>query len=862
MDLVNVAVEVNNRIDAARKKSLYRDDPVLWAQDIAGVHLWSAQRKVAESIRDNQNVAVKAGHSVGKALSLDTRIPTPEGWTTMGDIQPGDYVLDEQGRPAKVTSVSDTWQEDTYRVFFEDGTHVDAAAQHEWNVLDLNRRTAAMKRGVVDWREYWDHTVTQETQEMYASLKTARGQSRWRVPATQPLDLPERDLPLDPYVLGAWLGDGNSRIAQMSTHPDDYEILSRFEKAGYSIRKVANKYAWSFADTGVFTSKIREMGVYCNKHIPLSYLRASVPQRVELLRGLMDTDGHIDHRGIVTIDLCNEPLARGLVELVRSLGGRATIRERPATLNGRVVGSRWRMSIRTPGINPFWLSRKAQRWDASRQGSESTKRSITDIRKIEKTPTRCIAVDSPSHLFLAGEGMVPTHNSFLVALLVCWWVDTRYPDCFVASTAPSQAQIGAIVWREVERVRTSIAKRYRDGLIDHQLPGYITRGQYPEWKDDNGIPIGFGRKPPDSSQSGDSFQGIHAVGGVLAIGDEAVGLTEELIDALGNISTTKNSRRVLICNPTNPASHVAKLFKNKTDNWAFHTISVLDSPNFTDERYVTPPDVLEALADETFVASKRAEYGEGSPRWVSRIEGNFAWDQGDTLFKPEDLTKAYDAELPPSDDLPRLGVDVARSKDGDTNTIYEYRGGELKFVDEWNEANAMNTARKVHQVAMERGVSEVRIDGTGMGGPIADAIFEMSEGKYEVIEILGSDPSPDKHRWYNFRAWSFWLFQDRMSKGEIHIDVEDSQLADELLGMEKKERVAGHNSLLLESKKDMRKRGVSSPNRADAANYAQVDLAWVVDNENAPKPGDRVIIDPYETEYAPVDTYGLIGGAF
>ena len=106
------------------------------------------------------------------------------------------------------------------------------------------------------------------------------------------------------------------------------------------------------------------------------------------------------------------------------------------------------------------------------------------------------------------------------------------------------------------------------------------------------------------------------------------------------------------------------------------------------------------------------------------------------------------------------------------------------------------------------------------------------------------------------------MFQDRMSRGRIRVDVSDSQLADELLGMEKKERVAGHNSLLLESKKDMRKRGVSSPNRADAANYAQVDLTWVEDNESAPKPGDRVIIDPQETEYTPVDDYGLIGGAF
>ena len=859
MDLVNVAVEVNNRIDADRKRAQYKYDPVAWAKDVPGVHLWSSQAEVASSVAANQNVAVKAGHSVGKALSLDTPLPTPQGWTTMGEVKVGDTLLGENGQPTVVMAVSPTWYEDTYRVHFEDGTYVDAAAQHEWSVLDLSRRTAEMKRGVRDWRNYWGQTVVKETQEIYRTFLNDRGQSRWRVPSGGPLNLPNADLCIDPYVFGAWLGDGHSNAAQMTTHPDDYEILVQFEKVGYSVRKLAGKYNWSFSDNGVFLSQIRSLGVYRNKHIPVLYLRSGVEQRTQLLRGLMDTDGHIDPRGLVTIDLCNENLARGLVELVRSLGGRATIKERPATLNGKVVGKRWRMSVMMTDINPFGLSRKALRWAGKKHGPEGTKRSIILVEKIAPVPTRCVTVDSPRHLFLAGEGMVPTHNSFEVALLACWWVDTRYPECFVATTAPSTAQIGAIVWREINHLKTRISRRYRAGEIDHELPGYITSDHV--WKTDTGIPIGFGRKPPDQ-KTDDAFQGLHAPEGVLAIGDEAVGLTEEMIDALGNITATSNSRRVLICNPTNPASHVAKLFKDKPSNWTFHTISVLNSPNFTDEKHVTPPDVLKALADQSFVDSKREEYGVGSPRWISRIEGEFAWDQGDTLFKPDDLTKAYDAELPPSDDLPRLGVDVARSKDGDTNTIYEYRGGELKFVDEWNEANAMNTARKVHQTAMERGVSEVRIDGTGMGGPIADAIFEMSEGKYEVIEILGSDPSPDKHRWYNFRAWSFWLFQDRMSKGEIHIDVGDSQLADELLGMEKKERVAGHNSLLLESKKDMRKRGVSSPNRADAANYAQVDLTWVEGNENAPKPGDRVIIDPYETEYAPVDTYGLIGGAF
>lgn len=423
----------------------------------------------------------------------------------------------------------------------------------------------------------------------------------------------------------------------------------------------------------------------------------------------------------------------------------------------------------------------------------------------------------------AGHGV---GKSLLAALLVCWWIDTRYPDCFVASTAPSTAQIGAIVWREIDNISTRIDKRFKEGVIDHKLPGYRTSMH--EWKTDNGTVIGFGRKPPDGeNRTGDSLQGIHASGGVLAIGDEAVGLSESLIDALGNITSTKNSRRLLICNPTNPASYVAKLFKNKPSNWDYHTISVLSSPNFTEERFVTPPDVLESLTDESYLESKREEYGEGSPMWRSRVEGEFAWDMGNTLFKPQDLEKGYDCNIDPSTESRTvLGVDVSRSKAGDTNTIYENRDGVLRFVDEWNEANAMNTARRIHEAAMSKGAIEVRIDGAGLGGPIADAVRELSEARYEVIEILGGNPSPDRNRWHNYRAWSFWSFQDRLSKGEIDLDIADEQLADELMGMAVKTRTSGINNLLLESKEDMRARGVKSPNRADAANYAIADLSF------------------------------------
>lgn len=422
----------------------------------------------------------------------------------------------------------------------------------------------------------------------------------------------------------------------------------------------------------------------------------------------------------------------------------------------------------------------------------------------------------------AGHGV---GKSFLAALLICWWVDTRYPDCFVASTAPSTAQIGAIVWREIENIAAKIERRHKEGLIDHALPGYRTSQH--EWKTESGTVIGFGRKPPDGdNRTGDSLQGIHASGGVLAVGDEAVGLSESLIDALGNITSTRNSRRLLICNPTNPASYVAKLFKNRPANWSYHTLSVLNSPNFTDEKHETPEEVLEALTDESYLEAKREEYGEGSPMWKSRVEGEFAWDMGYTLIRPEDVAKGLDTEIVPDPEtLPVLGVDVSRSKRGDKNTVYKFHDGQLRFVDAWNDPNAMNTAERINTLALAHAVSEVRIDGVGLGGPIADRLREIAAGRYEVIEILGGDPSPDKHRWFNWRSWSWWAFQDRLSRGEIDLDPSDLELQEQLLGVEIKKRTAGTDSLLLESKSEMAKRGVHSPDHADAAIYAATDIS-------------------------------------
>lgn len=441
-------------------------------------------------------------------------------------------------------------------------------------------------------------------------------------------------------------------------------------------------------------------------------------------------------------------------------------------------------------------------------------------------------------------------KSWLAGLLICWWVDTRWDlpgGCFVVSTAPSTRQINAIVWREVRKFHNLAKKRFNEGLVDHPLPGYVTSDAH--WRLPDGIELGYGAKPADSAdkESGnDSMSGIHARY-VLAVGDEAVGLSKGLIGDLANITSNATSRRFLICNPTNPLSYVASIFKRQLKGWKTHTISVFDSPNFHGRGICNadscknwaehqkmepyegfPIEVLETLVDQTYVDDMAEEHGVESPTYISRVTGEFAWDMGFTLIRPEDIAKSLDCEIVPSyGSVPRLGVDVSRSKRGDKNTVYKWHDGRLRFVDDWNDPDAMATADRIHKHAMALAVKEVRIDGQGLGGPIADRVRMLAQGQYEVFEILGNDPSPDLDRWQNFRAWSWWDLQDRMSKNLVDIDPEDEKLQEQLMGVEIKKRTTGRNNILLESKEEMAKRGIHSPDHADAAVYAAVDLtSW------------------------------------
>jgi hypothetical protein len=445
-------------------------------------------------------------------------------------------------------------------------------------------------------------------------------------------------------------------------------------------------------------------------------------------------------------------------------------------------------------------------------------------------------VNTKSTAVKAGHGV---GKSWFVAVLTCWWIDTRYPDVFVASTAPSQKQIGAIVWREIRRIKALIDARYKAGEISHTLPGYITADN--EWKVEGGTILGFGRKPPDN-KTDDSFQGIHAEY-VLAIGDEAVGLTEDMIDALGNITSNDNSRRVLIANPTNPGSHFATFFK-EDKGWDLHTISVFDSPNFTDEKNSMPAKALARLTGPSYVEEKKREYGEGSPRYKARVEGEFAWDLGDTLIKPEDVAVAVDTERFVGETTPLiLGVDIARFG-SDKSVAYSNENGAVRFRASWEQAPVTESAERVHRLAIDLNATEVRIDGSGIGGGVVDVLMQRDDITYTVIAMNPSGQSPDRKKWHNARAW--WWDKARMDlrAGNIDVDQDDEnyeRLTDEWQSVEYKFNPQS-GGLVIESKDDTRKHGKKSPDFADAAIFSMADMDYLL--ELGPQPGDRLHANP------------------
>lgn len=362
---------------------------------------------------DVRMVIVQAPPGVGKEQPLISPILTPSGWQTMGDMQIGSQVFDQEGKVCNVAAVHPQGIKPVYRVSFNDKTEVLCGLEHLWKVARKDNRT----------QNPWRVKALKEIIPTFQSGKKGGMPSNvYRIPITDPIKFEDRELPLDPYFMGLLLGNGGmtSHLTFSSNdeqlvqairdfmppdvscksrndprNPWDYNLAAEKNGYGNSLIKILKRVGLMFKGSA-------------EKFIPECYMFSGVQDRLAILQGLMDTDGHAIKQGGVDYVSASRELRDGAAWLVRSLGGIS-----------RIGPSKWvkgkeyfRVNLKPP-MNPFRLIRKRDTW------VEPTKypcsKVITNIEYVGEMECQCITVNSPTHTYLTNDCTV-THNTLLAEI--------------------------------------------------------------------------------------------------------------------------------------------------------------------------------------------------------------------------------------------------------------------------------------------------------------------------------------------------------------------------------------------------------------------------------------------------------------
>jgi hypothetical protein len=427
------------------------------------------------------------------------------------------------------------------------------------------------------------------------------------------------------------------------------------------------------------------------------------------------------------------------------------------------------------------------------------------------------------HRYTAAPSAHDMGKSFDAAAAVAWWIDVHQPgEAFAVTTAPTTKQVEAILWREIGRAR-------RRG----DLPGRITLDA--QWY----LPIGgedelvaYGRKPQDltsAEEAAAAFQGIHAKY-VLVVLDEACGIPLWLWNAVDTLVTNEHSRVLAIGNPDDPASQFEKVCRPGS-GWNVIWIDGLESPNFTDEP--VPDDLRDVLLSPVWVEERKRRWGEQSALFVSKVRGRFPEVSDEMLITPAMVRRAHDTDLSHLvvENAGMHAFDIARL--GSDETVgYLNHSGHVRIC---YSRHRQTTDKTTGDIAALLGEWErAIIDSVGVGAGVFDMLRAQGY-RVEGFEAGGSAFRPD--RFVNRRSEAWWTLREAMERGEVDLDPDDDALAAQLQSLRWERDIRGR--VKVESKDDMRKRGVPSPDRGDAVMMSFVRSAPVVLEQPAAGGPDR-----------------------
>lgn len=394
---------------------------------------------VIDSLTEMQKLAMNSQLGAGTALDpggnmpefkdwhinaqpLDEPVLTPDGWTTMGKLAAGDYVVGSHGQPTRVTAIVPKDIQPLYEVRFKDGTVVRCSDTHLWTVNSMRNK---------------------KFQTLYTRDMIELGMHhKWAPPTVSPVEFVERDLPIHPYLLGLMIADGSfvkNTISIGSVDGETIKLATQYLPDGHTLTKSGNAISAQHylvgptrrgnqytPETNSVRQGLRDLGLWGHrgdtKFIPEIYMTSSVEQRLLLLQGLMDGDGSVKRHAGAQYSTISDRLALQVKELTHSLGGFSTITWQDRSHNIRV---------RLPdGMVPFALTRKIENY-LSNVVKYERRRVIESINLVGEVDMQCIAVEASDQLYVTS-GYVLTHNTEQMRRLVRAFRDLPLNTIFTA----------------------------------------------------------------------------------------------------------------------------------------------------------------------------------------------------------------------------------------------------------------------------------------------------------------------------------------------------------------------------------------------------------------------------------------------
>lgn len=713
--------------------------------------------------------ATSSGHGIGKAQRLDDVVPTPSGDRRWGDLKPGDYVFGGDGIPVRIRATRLYESVPMLRVHFDDRTTLDVSTGHQFSVRGCSDRRSG--------RHGYRVMTAQEI--MTQGVKRANGTARqWEIPVQGPAQYPAREVPIDPYLMGVWLGDGTRGVPRF-TKPCP-EVVERVASGGYVVTSIgASHYVKGM--TRAMTDPVFDLHSH-GRYVPEDYKHNSQEVRTAVLQGLLDTDGEVlASGGSIGYATTSPRLAEDVLWLARSLGWKAMLQ--PTTQmphypgpDGEPKAGRpcHRVTINAP-VNPFTHPAKRLKYRPSEHRYQV--RWIDRIEPLPDAPAMCVTVDREDGLYQARDFIV-THNSAESAFIILWFMSTR-PHCAGVVTANTQTQLRSKTWRE-------LAVWHKRAINAHWFDWTATRFQAKSDPKTWGIDA-----IPWSEHNSEAFAGLHAQD-VLVIYDEASAVADSIWEVTEGAMTTPGAFWLVYGNPTRNSGRFRRCFGKGRARWSGRQIDARTCK----------------MANREELQSWVDEYGEDSDFVRVRVRGLFPMAASAQLIGLDLAEAAAKRNHEVHIGTPKiLSIDVARF--GTNQSVASIRQGiKLWPQIKWRGLDTMQLAARIVELIEAHRPAATFVDETGLGAGVVDRLRQLG---YSVVGFNGGEKADRDDVYYNKRAEVWGRMREWLRTADI---PDERELIDDITGPEY--YFDFRQRMQLEKKEDMEKRGLASPDCGDS----------------------------------------------